>query len=228
MLKKVPIISSFFLLMFLSFSLSDGFCADHALAHDTPAPEGTDSFYHRTLSGKYNLLEEDFSDVPHRTSKYDYLKEDAEKLRFFSRPDGPEFAILNLQWKNGNVFVNTFDTASGRMKKRRMPVEAAGGTFFYRLFSAEKSILYEGALEVPFIFHFDYIDEDTGELTGGALKRSDLDFTLKIPLPDKAAEKIIFYRRGGIASVKSRVQVSEPAPASEEGGDEFILGETQF
>ncbi len=202
--------------------------AGHAEEPQESTEAKTSSFFHQTLAGKYNLLEEDFDDVPHRATRYDYLKEEAEKMRLFSRPDGPEFAILNLQWKQGGIFVNNFETVSGQIRKRKWLSGDSGGGFFYRLFSDRRQLLHEGRLEITPALHFDFVDEETGELTGGAVNRNEFDFTLKIPLPDKSAQKIIFYRRTGMDGIKKRLSSDafDRPPADTE--QDSVLGETQF
>jgi len=188
----------------------------------------TSSFFRQTLTSKYNLLEEDFDDVPHRTTRYDYLKEEAEKMRLFSRPDGPEFAILNLQWKQGSIFINDFETVPGQIKKRKWLTGNAEDGFFYRLFSGRRQLLHEGRLEINPSLHFDFIDEGTGELSGGAMSRNEFDFTLKIPLPDKSAQKVIFYRRTGIEGIKKRLSTDALGQEAAGQEQETVLGETEF
>jgi len=60
------------------------------------------------------------------------------------------------------------------------------------------------------------------------VNRTQFDFTLKIPLPDKSAQKIIFYRRMGMDGIKKRLSTDaldrEPAAIEQD----IIVGETQF
>ncbi|MEI6127249.1 MAG: hypothetical protein WCQ99_11935, partial [Pseudomonadota bacterium] len=156
------------------------------------------------------------------------IKESAEKIRLYSRPDGPEFAIINLQWKDGNIFVNNFESVAGEVKKGRVLLGATKNRFFYRLFSDKKSVVCENEFEIPFNLHFDYADEETGGLAGGAFKRPELDFTIKVPLTNKAAQKIIFYKLKNFDSFKSRQKIEALENTSAEEDREIVLGETQF
>jgi hypothetical protein len=191
------------------------------------APSESGSFYHRALSGKYNLLEDDFSDVPHRTSRYDYIKESIEENRLFSRPDGPEFALLNVQFDSGRLYINDFQTFSGSAKQKRAFVHKAGHRFFYRLKSRNNKTVLEKPFEIPLNLHYDFINPDTGTLAGGMLEREEGDFVLKIPLKNKDAQKIIFYRdRAPRVFDKSRRAGSEPFAGAEKAPD--VIGEVQF
>ena len=184
------------------------------------------SFYHRTLSGKYNLLEDDFDDVPHRTNRYDYIKEKMEKTRLFSRPDRDEIAVLNLQWDDGDIFVNDFKTFVGKIKKRKNELFTGKRKYFYRLFSNKGTPVYEGKFDIPLNLNFDFFDEENGDVTGGSLIRSEADFIIKIPLDDKTAEKVIFYKQPDLNLQKSRNTFREGTDESSPG--ETVLGESLF
>lgn len=172
---------------------------------------------------RYRLIEDEFDDIPRRITRYDYLKEEAEPLRFFSRRPGPECAILNLQWRRGSIFINELKIVPGSIKKRKWLVSEDRGDFFYRLYSDRNQLLREIRLELKPTLHFDSIDEADGTLTGGALNRDEFDFILKIPLVDKSARKILFYRK--IAPLKQRIQ-SGIAPEQER--EEIEIGGTEF
>ncbi len=191
-----------------------------AQAEDGGLSSGDKSFFHQVTSGKFNLIEDDFDDIRHKTTRYDFIKEKMETIRPFSRPDGPEFAIINLQWKDGSVHINDFQTVSGTAKARR------GGTtggrparFFYRLFADTDQPLHEDRFNVPLRLHYDLLDEDTGLLTGGAIDRYETDFVIKVPLLDKAADRIIFYRQPDFTLRQSgQDQVTQ----------DTVIGETTF
>ena len=134
----IIIISLLINIFVLAYRVLPAFCDDlqnssYEDASRVTSWHGDKSFYKSILSGKQNIIEEGFYDVPHKPNKFDYLKEEMEHIRTYSRPDD-EFAILNLQWKNGNIFVNDFKTVSGKIKKTRGLLPEAGSKFFYRLF----------------------------------------------------------------------------------------------
>lgn len=201
------------------FKIPAVFCQDFSkTAQDNINNKEKNSFFQRVISGKYNLIEEDFYDVPHKPNKFDYIQEKMEELRTFSRPDD-EFAILNLQWKDGEIFINDFKTVPGKRKTRRGFFERKNKGLYYRLFSGNKEQpVHEEYFDIPFTLHFDFLDEKTGEVGGGAFNRSETDFVIKIPLSDKTAEKIIFFKKPDLT--KDRKGLS---PSGEK-----VLGETLF
>jgi hypothetical protein len=237
-MKKVKAIIRCLLItnFLLAFSVPSAYCKDFQKAAQEKLKGGvwseyksTKSFFHRVLSGKYNLLEEDFSDVPHRTTRYDYIKEAMEDIRPYSRPDEDEFAILNLQWKDGTVFLNDFKTVLGKVRKRRGFFIDRKTKFFYRLFSDKKTPVYEDYFDVPLKLHFDFLDEETWELAGGAINRSEADFIVKIPLYDKSAQKIIFYKQRDLGWIKgSKVFREEGYEDYDLEEVETVIGETLF
>lgn len=162
------------------------------------------SFFHRVLSGKHKLFEEDLFDVLQRPTKYDYLREATEDLRLYSRSNEDEILILNLQWKDESIFLNDFKTVVGRFKKKRGVFADGKDKFFYRLYSNTNQPIYEDYFNIPQELHFDILDEETGELMGGSIKRSEVDFTIKIPLSDKSAQKIIFFKQTDLDWIKNR------------------------
>jgi hypothetical protein len=183
-----------------------------------------DSFFHEVLSGKYNLIEEDFADVPHKTSRYDFLKEKMESLRPFSRHDGDEYAIVCLQWKDGRIFVNDFQTVPGSVKKRRVLFSRGEQPFCFRLFSSAQTPVYEEEFDIPSRLHYDYFDEETGKMGGGAVEREQADFVLKIPLSNKSADRIKFYKR----PLYPRSLNRQTASGSGGQAEENVLGEAVF
>lgn len=190
-------------------------------AHDNNDTAAAESFGSRLE--RYTLLEDEFDDIPRRITRYDYLKESAEPLRFFSRHPGPEFAIFNLQWRRGSIFINDLKIVPGSVKKRKWLDLESSGDITYRLFSDRNQLLREGRLELKPTLHFDSIDETDGSLHGGALYRDEFDFILKIPLLDKSARKILFYRK--TTPLKQRIQ-SGTVPEQEH--EEIEIGGTEF
>jgi len=180
----------------------------------------------KTRTHRYILLEDDFDDIPRKPTRYDYLKEDAEPLRLFARPPGPEFAILNLQWRRGSIFINDLRIVPGHIKKRKWLQPDATGDVFYRLFSDRDQLLQEAGIEIRPVLHFDSADEQTGELRGGAVQRDEFDFTLKIPLPEKSARKILFYRLRPLADFKLRATLQ--GTTAEELPGEIQIGGIEF
>ncbi len=192
-------------------------------------PEDSTSFYHRVLYGKQNLIDDEFYEMPHRPDKYDYIREKMEELRTFSRPDD-EFAILNLQWNNGSIFINDFKTIEGKLKKRRGLSAEKNSGYFYRLFADKKSPVYEEYFDIPFNLHFDFLDDQTGKFDGGVLNRTEADFVIKIPLSDKSVKKIIFFKeiskKTDTDGIKGRKGPDSKSTDSEKNGT--VLGETLF
>lgn len=188
------------------------------------AGNGGASFFDRAISGRYSLLEDDFVDLAAGPDRYAYLQEPMENYRAFQRPDGPEFAIFNLQWRDGEVSVTDCDFAVGEVKLRRGSLPGRQG-FFYRLFSGAARQVAEQEFSVPHVLHYDYAEPD-GTLSGGALARQEADFVLKVPLPDKATDRIIFFRQTPNASLRQR-SAQQPADSLEEAG-EVVLGGTLF
>lgn len=220
---RMPLLATalFSAFIFTGALCSNAFCGEIFSSREVSTASENESFYHRTLSGKYNLLEDDFSDVPHRTSRYDYIKESAEDKRLFSRPDGPEFALLNVQYDNGNLYVNDFQTFAGSVKQKRAFFQKQTTRFFYRLKSRSNETVLEQPFEIPLNLHYDYLNPHTGELSGGTVTRGEGDFVIKIPLKDKSAQKIIFYRhRAPSVLLKSRQTGTEKQPA--------VIGEVLF
>ncbi|MCP4715780.1 MAG: hypothetical protein GY868_11740 [Deltaproteobacteria bacterium] len=222
LMRKIKPYIVFLICSFLCISYC--FCAENDES-DENKDSRSSSFYSRTLSGKYNLLEDDFQDVPHRPGKYDYLKEEMEAMRFFSRPDAEEFAIVNMQWKGGAVFVNDFETVLGKAKQRRGLFKRQN-RFFYRLLGKTGSLVHEASFEVPSLFHYDFFDDETGDLSGGALEREEFNFVIKIPLADKTAERILFLQRKTPAPGTFRTIVTEESDAAD--NNVTVIGETLF
>jgi len=225
-------------IIIILFQKSAGYCADLQnstnlfAAQDSSAwgqrteSKENQSFFVKAISGKYNLLEDDLSDIPHRPTRFDYIKEAMEDLRPYSRPAGDEFAILNLQWKEGSVFLNDLETASGTLKKQRGLSSRGKSKFFYRLFSDKNNTVHEDSFEIPHKLHYDFLDEQTGRLSGGAMEPSDLDFVIKIPLSDKSAQKIIFYQQIDRDWIKVRKEIYAEDDDLEK--KETIIGEALF
>jgi hypothetical protein len=185
------------------------------------------SFFHEALSGRYGLLEDDFDDLYPKTTRYAFLKEDMEPLRFFSRPDGAEFAIINLQWKQGRLAVNDFRTVAGDVKEQRglfRPLQP----FAYRLFSRTEQPVHEGRFSVPARLHYDYLDEETGRMAGGMLMRDETDFVVKVPLRDKTAHRIVFYRLRNLQEPFLLKRSLATAGAVAEKEQEIPIGEIEF
>ncbi len=183
----------FSLFVLLSVQNSPVFCGE--IEEDYYEDEGNGSFYDDVLYGKYNLMEEDFIDVPHRLSRFDYIREDLEDIRVCSRPD-EEFAVLNLQWKNDLIFINDFKTVAGKMKsKRGVPAANKGIRYFYRLLSDRDGPVYEQYFNIPIELHFDFPEGPDGDLAGGTFKRSETDFTIRIPLSDKSVNRVMFFKK---------------------------------
>ena len=184
--------------------------------------EGDSPGFLQQRTDRYTLLEDDFDDIPRRPTRYDYLKEDAEPLRLFSRPAGSEFAIFNLQWRHGSVFINNLTVVPGTLKKPKWLAPDGTGRFFYRLFSDQNLLLREAPLDIYPVLHFDTVAGSDGELAGGALARSEFDFILKIPLPEKTARTISFYRDLRGAGLRQRtVEERDTEHAVQIGGAEF-------
>jgi len=183
------------------------------------------SFSLKNRAERYTLLEDDFDDIPHRITRYDFLKEDAEPLRLFSRPAGPECMILNLQWQRGSIFINDLKIVPGQIKKRKWLTPDNTSEFFYRLFSARNQAVQEARMEIRPVLHFDALDEQTSELAGGALERDEFDFILKIPLIDKSAKKILFYRQPRRLNAQQRTMTGA---VPEETLHEIQIGGTEF
>ena len=109
------LVTLFVFLFFLRSSFL--YCGElHETRDDGLSGSDKESFYDKVLSGKFNLIEEDFYEVPHKLNKFDFIKENMEGLRSYNRPEN-EFAILNLQWKDGTIFINDFSTVQGIFKK---------------------------------------------------------------------------------------------------------------
>ncbi len=195
-----------------------GFCQDYQDA----VPE--DSF--GAVLARYSLLEDDFTDIPHRPTRFEYIKESLEDIRLYSRPDGDEFAILNLHYKDGSIFLNNVTTTTGRLKTQRGSLTTGKNRFVYKLFANKSEPIYADSFEIPLTLHYDFLNEATGELDGGVINRTETDFILKIPLADKAAQKIIFFQQNGSAGLTDR-----PAAGPAEyqlDGSATIIGETLF
>ncbi|MCX8044425.1 MAG: hypothetical protein N3B18_09900 [Desulfobacterota bacterium] len=174
--------------------------------------------------GRYTLIEDELDDIPRRITRYDYLKEAAEPLRLFSRHPGPECAILNLQWHRGSIFINDFTIVPGEIRKRKwLEHDGSGDTILYRLFSRDNRLLQHAHLELKPTLYFDSLDETDGTLSGGAYRRDKYDFILKIPLLDKAACKIFFYRQ--TAPLKQRIPSGVGTGQERE---EIVIGGAEF
>lgn len=191
-----------------------------------PGAESRQPFFSHMLQGKYNLLEDDFIDVPRRTTRFDYITEPMEELRPYSRPDAAEFAILNLQWQDGAIFINDFKTVTGQVKQLRGTPLRGKDKFLYRLFSGKQQMVYESYFEIPHRLYFDFLNEEDGELQGGSLLRTKTDFVLKIPLLDKSADRILFYRQSG--EERTRARKSLLIDEQDINQDRHKIGETLF
>lgn len=197
-------------------------CPVASIAEEKVRNEDDPGFFQQ-LSGRYMLLEDDLDDIPRKPTRYDFLKEDAEPLRLFSRPAGPEFAVFNLQWRHGSVFINNLTLVPGALKKRKWLAPEGKSRFFYRLFSNQNRLLQEAPMDIYPILHFDAAAGSDGGLVGGALTRSEFDFVLKIPLPEQSARRILFYRdlRGLETRRRTTAESGDTEQTVQIGGTEF-------
>lgn len=156
------------------------------------------SFFLRSLSSRYHYLENDFEDAPRKPDRLDFLREDAERLRMHCRPSGPGFAVLNLQWKDQRFFLNDFRLCAGPVKTKKQPFSkerGKGGVFSCIVLSGECRLSEEMFFDVPRDFHFDSVVAEAEDIHGGTVQRPAVDFVIKVPLYNNAADRILLFKK---------------------------------
>jgi len=99
--------------------------------------------------------------------------------------------IMNLHVENGKITLNSLYVAEVRLHKRANRNADKLMVFYNK--SGKK--LTEEYFGIPRKVHFDYIDEKTGKLQGGTIRRDKIDFVLKVPY-SQAMKKIDFFELG--------------------------------
>ena len=111
------------------------------------------------------------------------------------------FTVLNLHWNKGEISFNGLKKVSIPFEGRRKPLREQ--FFFLKVISKNGENIFSDYFNIPTNLKYDFFEEDTGILKGGAFERDEVDFVVKLPQCGEASE-IRFYQRNPEEQVDKR------------------------